>query len=88
MLDKDNLNEQYFHIIPALSTKEFRFGPPIEYVDGTYSVNLSDLIFDRKTKTKIILSTNQGKLIVKSIKNGWNPVSDFFKISEHPLFVQ
>lgn len=79
MLDKDNLNEQYFHIIPALSTKEFRFGPPIEYVDGTYSVNLSDLIFDRKTKTKIILSTNQGKLIVKSIKNGWNPVSDYFK---------
>ncbi len=53
MLNKDGLNEHYFHVIPALSTKEFRFGPPIEDIDGACSVDLSELIFNRKIKKKI-----------------------------------
>ncbi len=78
MLDKDDLNENYFHIIPALSTKEFRFGPAIEYASGSALVNLSQLFADDKISKKIILFTNQGKVIVSSFKKGWNPISDYF----------
>lgn len=78
MLDKDNLNESYFHIIPALSTKEFRFGPAIEYTSGTDLVNLSQLFANEKISKKIILSTNQGKVVVSPFKKGWSPISDYF----------
>lgn len=79
MLDKDDLNEHYFHIVPALSIKEFRFGAPIDYVDGGNIVNLSDLIFDNKIRKQIILSTNYGKIKVSKFKKGWNPITDYFR---------
>nr|WP_321523126.1 hypothetical protein [uncultured Macellibacteroides sp.] len=78
MLDKDDLNESYFHIIPALSTKEFRFGPAIEYTSGTDLVNLSQLFANDKISRQIILSTNQGKVLVGPFKKGWSPISDYF----------
>ncbi len=73
MLDKDEWNQPYFHIIPALSTKEFRFGPPIEYTDGVSSVDMSDF-FNSKVKKTIVLSTNEGKLIVKTNRKEWSPI--------------
>lgn len=79
MLDKDDLNESYFHIIPALSAKEFRFGPAIEYISGTELVNSSQLFANNKANKTIVLSTNQGKVVVRPFKKGWSPISDYFK---------
>ena len=62
-----------------MSTKEFRFGPPIEYVNGPESVDLSNFLFNGKIKKTIVLETNQGKLIVAPIKRGWDPVADYFR---------
>lgn len=78
MLDKDDLNESYFHIIPALSTKEFRFGPAIEYISGTELVNSSQLFDNNRTNQSIVLATNQGKVVVRPFKKGWSPISDYF----------
>lgn len=53
---------------------------PIEY----YSVNmnrikLNNLFSDRKVKTDLVLSTAQGKYIVKPRDRYWDPIVDFFK---------
>lgn len=53
---------------------------PIEH----YSVNLdriklNKLFDDRKVKAKLVLSTAQGKYVVKPRKGYWDPIVDFFK---------
>lgn len=78
MLNKDDLNESYFHVIPALSVREFRFGPAINYSDGVSIVDISELIRSSKIKKRIVLSTNYGKLVVKYPTKGWDPNFAYF----------
>lgn len=52
---------------------------PIEY----YSVNmnrikLNNLFSDRKMKARLVLSTAEGKYIVKGRESYWDPIIDFF----------
>lgn len=79
MFNKDGLYDNYVHIIPPFSYKEFLFGPPIACVERFSLENISRIISDHKIKRKIVLSTTRGKLIVKEPKKGWDPVADYFR---------
>lgn len=79
MFNKDGLYDNYIHIIPPFSYKEFLFGPPLVSIENNRIEDISKLIQNRKLKKKIVLSTNRGKLIVKEPKKGWAPIVDYFR---------
>lgn len=72
------LYDDFIQILPPLGTLNFTFGPSYMNSCGTNMVDLSKLLRGVKRGT-IILSTNQGKIIVKPITKRWSVVADYFK---------
>lgn len=63
---------------------------PIDlYSYGTGKILLNDLLEDKSAKQRIVLSTSEGKYIVKDFINYWDPISVFFQnyatVIIHPL---
>lgn len=80
MFMKDSANENYVHIIPPLSTIEFKFGPAFAYTERCKKVTIEELLNKNLWKnSRIILITNEGKLTVKKAKKGWSPIFHYFK---------
>lgn len=80
MFMKDSANEKYVHIIPPLSAIEFKFGPAFAYTERCRKVTIEELLQGNVwKKAKIILITNEGRLIVKNAKKGWSPEFYYFK---------
>lgn len=80
MFMKDSVNESYVHIIPPLSTIEFKFGPAFAYTEKYDKVTIQKLLHKNVWKnSRIILITNEGKLTVKRAKKGWSPELYYFK---------
>lgn len=80
MFMKDTANESYVHIIPPLSTIEFKFGPAFAYTERCDKVTIQKLLHKNLWKnSRIILITNEGKLTVKRAKKGWSPEFYYFK---------
>lgn len=79
MFNKNSLYDNYVHIIPPFSFKEFLFDPPLICVQTNEIEDITKIIQDRKLKKKIVLSTNRGKLTVKEPKKGWAPIVDYFR---------
>lgn len=80
MFMKDSPNENYVHIIPPLSTIEFKFGPAFAYTSRCNKVSIEKLLEGDIWKNgKIILITNKGKLTVRNAKKGWSPKFYYFK---------
>jgi len=53
---------------------------PIDlYSVGMRRILLNDLLDNKSVKQKIVLSTSEGKYIVKERINYWDPISNFFK---------
>lgn len=53
---------------------------PIDlYSYGTGRILLNDLLEDKSAKRQIVLSTSEGKYIVKDFINYWDPISIFFQ---------
>lgn len=53
---------------------------PIDlYSTGTSKITINTLLDNKHVKQKIILSTSEGKYIVKKGINYWDPISDFFR---------
>lgn len=66
-------------IIPPYEVKIIQFGPQLFYDDGCSVIdNISDYIYGEKNiKKKLVLSTNEGKIRVKSNIKMWDPLYDF-----------
>lgn len=79
MFMKDSANENYVHIIPPLSTIEFKFGPAFAYTERCDKVTIEALLHKNIWRnSRIILITNEGKLTVKRAKKGWSPEFYYF----------
>lgn len=56
-----------------------QFDPVDFYSVSMNRINLNNLLDSRKTKSRIVLSTGDGRYNVKEWINRWNPVVDFFR---------
>ncbi len=67
-------------IIPPYEVKIIQFGPQLFYDDGCSIVNnISGYIYgENKIKKELVLSTNEGKIRVKSNIKRWEPLSEHF----------
>lgn len=74
LLNKDELSLNYTHILPPFGTVTFEFGPAYAYVDGTMAVDVSQIL--QEEKWQIVLSTNEGKVVVKDKNRYWSPIID------------
>lgn len=81
LLDIDDTYDKYNHIIPPLSTRIFELGPPIYYTCSATEVDVNKLLRNDFSlrNGKIILITNQGKVVAKNFKRGWHPIALSFK---------
>lgn len=79
MLEKDTRIDKYQIIIPPFGTIVLKLGPAIRYSDHNGIVDVQELIANSLSKGKIVLSTNHGKVVAKTIKKMWSPMSDYFK---------
>lgn len=77
MLNKGHY-DHFIHVLPPMGTLYLKFGPAYRYSESMNTVDISHLIMGRKYG-KIILSTNQGRINVGSIKSGWSPIFDYFR---------
>ncbi|RHW36683.1 hypothetical protein D1B33_09795 [Lysinibacillus yapensis] len=66
-------------ILKPFEVYRSHYDPILFYSVNTKRIKLDDLIEDRNVKKKIILSTSNGKHVVKPFKKHWNPISLFFK---------
>lgn len=76
---KDAVNNSYVHILPPLSTVVFNFGGALLYDDGSRIVDF-DSLFRGKNRidAKIVLNTNDGKIVVGNFRRGWSPTYQYF----------
>ena len=77
MLEKDSRFDKYNIVLPPFGSAVLNFGPVYLYSDGTKKANVDKLLHIKKGK--IVLSTNDGKLVCGDFKKGWDPISDWFK---------
>lgn len=77
MLEKDFHFDKYNIVLPPFGTAVLNFGPVYLYSDGSKKTNVDELLHFKKGK--IVLSTNDGKLVCGDFKKGWDPLSDWFK---------
>ncbi len=77
MLEKDYRFDKYNIVIPPFGSAVLNFGPVYLYSDGSKKTNVDELLLHGKGK--IVLSTNEGKLVCRDFKKGWDPISDWFK---------
>lgn len=78
MLDIDSHYDKYHHIIPGLSTRVFELGPVLYYSEHSYEVDIQHLL-NKLNAASIILHTSIGKIKAKRFRNGWSPISQYFK---------
>lgn len=62
------------HILKAYESYVARYSPVEFYASGMKPVDLNDLIKDSKVKKRIVLSTSQGRYVVKDWIKKWDPV--------------
>ena len=74
LLGKDEFDLNYVHVLPAFGTVTFNLGPAYAYVECSERVNLSQLF--GRVNWQIILSTNEGKVVVEHKDSYWSPLSD------------
>lgn len=55
------------------------YGPVDFYCHSLNRIKLNNILTARKSKINIILSTSNGKYVVKEWINRWDPIGDFFK---------
>lgn len=77
MLEKDSRIDKYDIVIPPFGSAVLNFGPVYLYSNGTQRANVDELL--HHGKGKIVLSTNEGKVVCGDFKKGWDPISDWFK---------
>ena len=81
ILSPDVTDDDRLHIIPALSTRQFVFGPPYMSVENSYLVDLSTLLNKYSYRHgKIVLLTSSGRINVsRSYEFEKTPLVDYFK---------
>lgn len=77
MLEKDIRFDKYDIIIPPFGSAILNFGPVFLYSNGRKKANVDELL--RKGNGRIVLSTNEGKIVCGDFKKGWDPIADWFK---------
>jgi len=55
------------------------FDPLILYTAGMKKISISKVFYNKKIKRRILLSTTDGKFVVKNSTKRWRPISIFFK---------
>ncbi len=66
-------------ILKGFETFQQDYGPIEFYSTGTSRIKLDKLIQDRRTRKQLVLSTSEGKYVLKSGLPRWSPVYEFFR---------
>jgi len=77
VLLKDFKNMPYS--LKPYESLHLEFGPIQFYSINTNAIDLNPLFADDKVKKRIVLSTSDGKYIIRSPIRKWDPIQDFFK---------
>ncbi len=68
-------------ILRPYETYYKEYGPLEFYAVGMKKVDFNKLLDDRKVRKKLVLSTSQGRYVVRKFLNRWNPIIEFFRNS-------
>lgn len=66
-------------VLEPFSAFSKEYGPVEFYSVGTESIDLNGMFDSRKRLPKLVLSTSEGKYVVKEWIRRWIPVADYFK---------
>lgn len=55
------------------------YGPIEHYEVSLYKVDFNDLLNDRKIRKRLVLSTSEGRYIVRKRLKRWYPIGDYFR---------
>jgi hypothetical protein len=63
----------------AYETYHKTMGEIIFYTVNSNTIKMDDLLQDKKTKKRIVLSTSEGKYVVPKQVKRWSPIGEYFK---------
>jgi len=66
-------------ILKAFESYQKEYGPIEFYSSNSDRIDLNNLFDNKKIKKRLVLSTADGKYVIPSSIQRWNPISDFFK---------
>jgi hypothetical protein len=66
-------------ILKAYETWHNEYGPIDFYAANTRKINMNNLLSDRAFKKQLVLSTGDGRYVIKKGPKRWNPVVQYFK---------
>jgi hypothetical protein len=77
-VELDNFEETPYVLRP-FEVYQRAYGPIEFYAVNSHKLDLNDLLKDRKVRSRLVLSTGDGKYTVKSFIPRWHPVGEFFR---------
>ena len=78
LIEIEDFEENPFHLKPYGSFHK-GYGPIEHYDVSLYKVDFNELLEEKKVRKRLVLSTSEGKYVVRKPIRRWHPIADFFR---------